>query len=312
MNTFCLKLNSLDPFFNLATEEYMLKNFTEDIFIIWRSERSIVVGKHQNALAEINHEFVRNNNIHVARRLSGGGTVFHDPGNINFTFIRSVNEISEVNFKVFTQPIVQSLQKLGIDVYTTGRNDLMVAGKKISGNAEHVYKKRVLHHGTLLFNSDLSKLKGSLNVDLSRFEDRSVQSNRSSVTNLSEYLREPMSVDAFSDYLFADVQEVFQEKTYYGLNEQDVSLIQQLRDEKYATWDWVYGYSPKYVFRNKIETASGEIKMEMRVVKGIIQDFKVEGMDDRFVGEIVGKRHRIEEFQNLPTEESSLLLKLLF
>ena len=309
MITFCLKHNSLDPYFNLAAEEYLLKNFTEDFFIIWRSERSIVVGKHQNALSEINHGFVRNNNIHVARRLSGGGTVFHDPGNINFTFIRTVKEISEVNFKVFTQPIIQSLQKLGIDAYTTGRNDLMVDEKKVSGNAEHVYKKRVLHHGTLLFNSDLSKLKGALNVDLSRFEDKSVQSNRSPVTNISDYLNEPMTVDEFADYLFADVQEAFSKTKIFQLNEDDVAAIQQLAGEKYRTWDWIYGYSPKYIFRNKIPTSSGEISIEMSVVKGIIQDLKSEGLNDELSNEIIGKRHRVEDF---PGTEAGLLQKLLF
>lgn len=312
MSTFCLKHNSLDPYFNLAAEEYLLKNFTEDFFIIWRSERSVVVGKHQNALSEINHGFVRSNNIHVARRLSGGGTVFHDPGNINFTFIRTVKEISEVNFKVFTQPIIQSLQKLGVDAYTTGRNDLMVAEKKVSGNAEHVYKKRVLHHGTLLFNSDLSKLKGALNVDLSRFEDKSVQSNRSPVTNISDYLKEPMTVDAFADFIFTDVQDAFSEKMIYQFNEQDVAAIQQLASEKYRTWDWIYGYSPKYIFRNKITTSSGEISIEMSVVKGIIQELKSEGLNDELFNEIIGKRHRIEDFEDFPTETAHLLQKILF
>ena len=310
MITFCLKHTGLDPYFNIAAEEYLLKNFEEDFFIIWRSKRSIVVGKHQNALAEINHEFVRNNNIHVARRLSGGGTVFHDPGNINFTFIRTVNEISEVNFKVFTQPIIQSLQKLGIDAYTTGRNDLMVDEKKISGNAEHVYKKRVLHHGTLLFNADLGKLKGALNVDLSRFEDKSVQSNRSPVTNISEYLKEAMTVDEFADFIFDDVQKTFSQKSIYHFTEQDIVSVQQMRDEKYDTWNWIYGYSPKYIFRNKIEIPSGEIKIEMNVVKGIIQDVKIDGLSSELEEKIKGKRHREEDFVNF--QEYDFLQKLLF
>lgn len=312
MTTFCLKHNSLDPYFNLAVEEYLLKNYAEDFFIIWRSERSIVVGKHQNALAEINHEFVRNNNIHVARRLSGGGTVFHDPGNINFTFIRTVKEISEVNFKVFTQPIIQSLQKLGIDAYTTGRNDLLVDEKKISGNAEHVYKKRVLHHGTLLFNSDLSKLKGALNVDLSRFEDKSVQSNRSPVTNISDYLNDAMTVDEFANFIFKDVHEAFSEKEIYQLSEADAVSIQQTADEKYRTWDWVYGYSPKYLFRNTIATTSEEISIEMNVVKGIIRELKTTNMNNELASQIIGRRHRLEEFIDFPTVEASLLQKLLF
>ena len=310
MITLCLKHNNLDTYFNLAAEEYLLKNFTDDFFIIWRSERSIVVGKHQNALAEINHGFVRDNQIQVVRRLSGGGTVFHDPGNVNFTFIRTVKEISEVNFNLFTQPVVQSLQKLGIAAYTTGRNDLMVDGKKISGNAEHVYRKRVLHHGTLLFNSDLSKLEGALQVDLSRFEDKSIQSNRSLVTNISGYLKEKMTVEEFSDFIFNDVENAFQNKKTYRFTEQDIAAIEVLRNEKYATWDWNYGYSPKYVFRNRILSPSGEIEVEINVAKGIIREIKAEGLPSGLSEKIVGKRHRIEDFQDL--QEARLLEKLLF
>ena len=310
MTTFCLKHNSLDPYFNLAAEEYLLKNFTEDFFIIWRSERSIVVGKHQNALAEINHGFVKDNNIYVARRLSGGGTVFHDPGNVNFTFIRSVKEISEVNFKIFTEPIIQSLQKLGLAAYTTGRNDLMVDGKKISGNAEHVYKKRVLHHGTLLFNSDLAKLKGALNVDLSRFEDKSVQSNRSPVTNISEYLSKHMNVDDFSDFIFDDVQNVFQDKEIFEFTGEDIASIEILKNEKYSTWDWIYGYSPRYVFRNKIQMDSGEIEIKMLVVKGIIQEIAADGLPPEISEMMIGKRHRLDDFEEFP--DAGLLRALLF
>lgn len=313
MYTQCLQHTSLDPFFNLAAEEYLLKNFTDDFFIIWRSNRSVVVGKHQNALAEINHRFVSENNIHVARRLSGGGTVFHDPGNVNFTFIRTVNEISEVNFNLFTRPIVDSLKKLGIDAYTTGRNDLLVDGKKISGNAEHVYKKRVLHHGTLLFNSDLSKLKGALNVDLSRFEDKSVQSNRSPVTNISAYLSQSMSVEEFASFIFADISASFSSHGEYCLNDNDIAAIVQLRNEKYQIWDWIYGYSPRYIFRNSIRVEEKTVSVEMAVVKGIIQEIKFEGFeliaDQPLV--VLGKRHRVEDFVELITE-FPWIEKLLF
>ncbi len=312
MTTFCLKHSYTDPYFNLATEEYLLKNFTEDFFIIWQSKQSVVVGKHQNALAEINHRFVRDNHIHVARRLSGGGTVFHDPGNVNFTFIRTVNEISEVNFTIFTRPVVQALQKLGVGAYSTGRNDLMADGKKISGNAEHVYKKRVLHHGTLLFNSDLSALKGALNVDLSRFEDKSVQSNRSPVTNIFAFLKKPMTVDDFADFIFDEVQNSFSEKEMYQMTGADIAAISTLRNEKYATWDWNYGYSPKYVFRNKIPTPSGEISIEMSVIKGIIREIKAEGLSPGVLQTIIGRRHHEEDFQDLQIQEAELLRELLF
>lgn len=315
MHTQCLLNNNLDPFFNLATEEYLLKNFTDDFFIIWRSERSVVVGKHQNALSEINHRFVRENNIHVARRLSGGGTVFHDPGNVNFTFIRTVGEISEVNFNLFTRPIVESLKKLGVHSYTTGRNDLLVDNKKISGNAEHVYRKRVLHHGTLLFNSDLSSLKGALNVDLSRFEDRSVQSNRSEVTNIAGYLEKRMDVETFAGFIFNDIANSFPSFGFFNLSEADTAAISQLRNEKYQQWHWIYGYSPRYIFRNNIDSEGKKIAVEMSVVKGIIQEVKLDGFDaytnQQLAMALSGKQHRIEDFTELTTK-FAWLERLLF
>ena len=138
----CIHLKNTNPFFCLAAEEYLLKNFREDIFMLWQSEDTVVVGKHQNAMAEINYPFVRENNITVARRISGGGTVFHDSGNVNFSFIKNVSSPAEISFKLFTEPVVEALEKLGIKATTSGRNDLLIEGMKISGNAEHVYKKR--------------------------------------------------------------------------------------------------------------------------------------------------------------------------
>ena len=205
--------------------------------MLWRSRPTVVVGKHQNALAEINHEFVRKNDIPVARRLSGGGTVFHDPGNLNFTFIRTVEKIQEVNFKIFTTPIVEALMKLGVEAYTTGRNDLMIDGKKISGNAEHVHKNRVLHHGTLLFDSQLDALKGALKADLSKFEDKAVQSNRSEVTNIAPFLPDSMSVEDFGNHMFSAISKQMTGYQMYIPTEDDRAAIQKLSDEKYRTWD---------------------------------------------------------------------------
>ena len=277
MITCCILQSSTDPYFNLAAEEYFLKNFQEDFFMLWRSQASVVVGKHQNALAEINHEFVKEHGIPVLRRLSGGGTVFHDPGNVNFTFIRNVEKISEVNFTVFTIPVVEALKKFGVEAYTTGRNDLMIDGKKISGNAEHVYRKRVLHHGTLLFDSHLEALKGALKVDLSKFEDKAVQSNRSPVTNIAGYLSESVSVEEFTRFLFDEISRHLSEFRVYELTEEDVEAIQQLREEKYQTWEWIFGYSPRYRFTNTLETAQGLVHLSFMVEHGLISGMSVSG-----------------------------------
>lgn len=271
MTVICIQQKNTDPYFNLAAEEYLLKNFAEDVFMLWQSDSAIVVGKHQNALAEINHRYVHENGIKVARRLSGGGTVFHDPGNLNFTFIKNVGQIDQVNFKIFTQPIVEVLKKLGLDAYTSGRNDLLLNGKKISGNAEHVYKKRVLHHGTLLFNSQLQKLKNALKVDLSRFDDKAVQSNRSEVANIVDFLGEPMMVEEFASFVFTGIKAGFPEAEVFQFSEKDKKAIKQLRDEKYATWDWIYGYSPKYNYKNQTGSGAGMVSCSLQVSKGKIE-----------------------------------------
>lgn len=289
MITLCINQPNSDPYFNLSAEEYFLKNFQEDFFMLWRSRPSVVVGKHQNALAEINHEFVRSQKLPVARRLSGGGTVFHDPGNVNFTFIRNVANISEVNFKVFTVPVIEALKKLGVEAYTTGRNDLLIDGKKISGNAEHVHRNRVLHHGTLLFDSHLEALKGALKVDLSKFEDKAVQSNRSEVTNISNYLLNPITVEEFTDFLFGEISPNYPEFQVYEPTWEDKEAIQKLSIEKYQTWDWIFGYSPRYRFSNTLDTANGAIFVNLLVEKGHIAEASISGAIPAEIGQKIAK-----------------------
>ncbi|MEI8112913.1 MAG: lipoate--protein ligase [Bacteroidia bacterium] len=320
MITFCINQTSSDPYFNLAAEEYFLKNFQEDFFMLWRSQPSVVVGKHQNALAEINHEYVQNNKIPVVRRLSGGGTVFHDPGNVNFTFIRNVEKISEVNFKIFTVPVVEALKKLGVEAYTTGRNDLLIDGKKISGNAEHVHKNRVLHHGTLLFNSRLDALKGALKVDLSKFEDKAVQSNRSEVANIANYLPRSISVEEFTDFLFTKISQNYPESLVYELTSEDLKAIEKLSIEKYQTWDWIFGYSPRYRFTNKLKTEEGEIRISLLVEKGCITEVTLSGVIPAEISQkvslaLIGCRHEFEEVKRTLTglnDDKFLLEDLIF
>ncbi|HAQ19331.1 MAG TPA: lipoate--protein ligase [Prolixibacteraceae bacterium] len=304
MITLGINQSNTDPYFNLAAEEYFLKNFQEDFFVLWRSWPSVVVGKHQNALAEINHEFVRENQIPVARRLSGGGTVFHDPGNVNFTFIRNVEKISEINFKVFTIPVIEALKKLGIEAYTTGRNDLQIDGKKISGNAEHIHRNRVLHHGTLLFDSHLEALKGALKVDLSKFEDKAVQSNRSEVTNIANYLPNPISVEEFTGFLFNEICQNYPAFQVYKPTPEDIEAIEKLSIEKYQTWDWIFGYSPRYRFTNKLETESGELQISLLVEKGLITEALITGaipaeISQKIAEMLLGCRHDLEVITNL-------------
>jgi len=298
----CIHLNNQDPFFCLAAEEYLLKNFSDDIFMLWQSEKAVVVGKHQNLLAEINYPFVCENNIAVARRISGGGTVYHDAGNVNFSFIKNVKSPTEISFKQFTEPVVVALAKLGITATTSGRNDLLIEGLKISGNAEHVYKNRVLHHGTLLFNSDLKNLGQAIKVVPGKYTSKAVQSNRSPVANISSFLKNELTIERFIQFLL-DVQLENRGVSFYEPTENDIQNIQKLSKVKFETWEWNFGYSPKYSFTNKTEVKGIGIEVNLKAVKGIISEIEIGG--DYFSKEIFRqlskclqeKRHYFEEIQ---------------
>jgi lipoate---protein ligase len=272
-----IKRHNTDPYFNLATEEYVLKNFDDDSFMLWRNEPSIIVGKHQNTLAEINLDYVNENKIKVVRRLSGGGAVFHDLGNINFTFTRQGDHHTLVDFRKFTEPIIEVMQKLGIEARFEGRNDLTIDGRKFSGNAEHVYKDRVLHHGTLLFSSEMTDLSSALKVDPSKFSDKAVKSVRSRVTNISEHLKEPLEIEEFMELINQHVNEKYPDAATIQLSDNDHLKIHRLVEEKYSTWEWNFGYSPKYNFQKQAKTNGGHIEVNLQVENGIISEAKIFG-----------------------------------
>lgn len=291
-----------DPYFCLAAEEYLLKNFDDDIFMLWQSNNTVVIGKHQNALAEINYPFVRKNNIKVARRISGGGTVFHDAGNVNFAFIKNVSSPAEINFKLFTQPVVTALTKLGIEATSSGRNDLLIGDLKISGNAEHVYKNRVLHHGTLLFDTNLQNLGQAIKVIPGKYESKAVQSKRSPVTNISGYLKKKISVEEFIQFLL-NVQLEDNANSTLKLSENYIQNIHKLSKEKFETWEWNFGYSPKYTLRNVFNADGKSIEIELKVVKGIIESCLIKGnyfsneITKQLISAISGNQHHYESIQ---------------
>jgi lipoate---protein ligase len=270
--------HNTDPYFNLATEEYVLKNFEEDSFMLWRNAPSIIVGKHQNTLAEINVDYVKQNNIPVVRRLSGGGAVFHDLGNLNFTFIQKGREESLIDFRKYTEPILEVLRELGIDARFEGRNDLTIGGKKFSGNAEHIWKNRVLHHGTLLFSAHMPNLAAALNADPLKFQDKSVKSVRSRVTNISEHLESPMTVMQFATLIENHISTRYSDARVIELTQDDHDKINELVRTKYNTWEWNFGYSPNYNFRKVLRTDnSGTIEIDFDVNNGTILHAKIFG-----------------------------------
>ena len=309
--TLCIQNNQTDPYFNLAAEEYILKNFNEDSFMLWRNEPSIIVGKHQNALAEINLEYVREKQIKVVRRLSGGGAVFHDLGNLNFTFIMAGEEGKMVDFKKFTKPIVDVLHNLNIEAKFEGQNDLTIGGLKFSGNSEHIWRNKTLHHGTLLFSAGITDLSEALKANPIKFTDKAVKSIRSRVTNISDHLPVKMDILEFSGLIVEHFRNTKKNTLFYEFNDNDIHKIEKLRDEKYSLWEWNFGYSPKYKFEKLIRTKDGNLEFHLNVEKGLIREIKICGDhlsdSDRKVIEkyLMGTRHdpkdvkkRLEEFES--------------
>lgn len=269
---------STDPYFNLAAEEYVLKNFNEDCFMLWQNSTAVIIGKNQNALAEINLDYVKENNVHVVRRLSGGGAVFHDLGNVNFTFI--TNDTDDfVNFSKFTEPIIGVLNdKLNIKAELSGRNDLTINEQKFSGNAQYNYKNRVLHHGTLLFASSITNISDSLKVKPSKFEGKSVKSVKSRVTNISSHLTSPLTIEEFINLTMDYVKNNnINDGKIYAFTEKDIEAINQLKETKYSTWEWNYGSSPKYNFNNEKRFKGGTVELHFNVIKGVIKECKIFG-----------------------------------
>lgn len=285
--------HSNDPYFNLALEEYFLKSFSDDFFILYQNTDSIIVGKHQNALAEINQDFIKQHQIPVVRRLSGGGTVFHDMGNINYTYISNGKDERLVDFKRYSFPIFSALKKLGLDVEYSTRNDLFLKGKKISGNAEHIWKNRVLHHGTLLFSAQLDFLRGALHFSTENYKDNAVKSHKSEVCNISEALP-----NCTINQLIAEIRntlfELFPEIELYNFNQEDSIKVNQLIETRYGKWDWNFGYSPKYEFTKSIMLKGESIEITLKVINGFIEEIKSQQDNtllDNLKNEIIGLKH---------------------
>lgn len=297
-----------NPHLNIALEEYMLRNFSpdNDYLLFYINRPSIIIGSYQNTLEEINYDYVNEKNIRVVRRLSGGGAVYHDLGNLNFSFhtnhdIKSIN-----NFKNFTAPVIKVLQDLGLNAELKGRNDIEVDGRKISGTAQFTNGKRMLSHGTLLFNSELGEVVNALNVKMNKIESKGHKSVRSRVANISEFLNDKIEIEEFRKLLLEGLFQGVEDFETYHLTEDEWKAVHQLKEEKYDSWDWNFGRSPKFNIKRTRRFAAGEIDLRIYVEKGFVNEFKVYG--DFFGKEPIAK---LEELMNgIRYEREDIIEKL--
>lgn len=266
---------SRDPYFNIALEEFVLKQTDKDIFMLWENSPSLIVGKHQNPYQEVNPSYLLSDEIAVIRRISGGGTVFHGDGNLNYTFITSSkNGDDKVNFGKYTLPIIQFLNKVGVPAAMTGKSNLTVNGLKFSGNAAHVFKNRSIHHGTLLFDADLKQIKNYLRPESTHIHSRAVSSIRAMVTNLKPLLAN-MDAKHFRAELQKAVIQHFGDEGIFELSADELQQIQQLSESKYKTNNWNFGYSPDYSVENELEMANYKANFQLIVNKGTISTVKL-------------------------------------
>jgi len=270
-----------DPQINLALEEYVLQNFGEEdtYLLFYVNGPSIIVGRNQNSVEEINTDYVDENGIKVVRRLSGGGAVYHDEGNLNFSFITKDDGDSFHNFEKFTRPVVEALNQIGVPAELIGRNDLEVEGRKISGNAMFATKGRMFSHGTLMLDSELEHVVEALNVSKEKIESRGIKSIRSRVANINEFLEEKLSMDEFKElilkYIF-DVEDVKDVPTY-ELSDEDWDNVYKLSEERYQKWEWNFGKSPSYNLKQSHKFPSGLLDVRLNVKKGVIEECTIFG-----------------------------------
>ncbi|NLC51676.1 MAG: lipoate--protein ligase [Firmicutes bacterium] len=270
--------DSLNPYYNLAFEEFVLKELDpeEDYVLLWRNAPAVIIGKFQNTIEEINQEFVKENGIKVVRRMSGGGAVYHDLGNLNYTFIVRRIPDNFLDFKQFTASVLKTLKMLGVAAEFNSRNDLTIEGKKFSGNAQYVTKNRLLHHGTLLFDSKLDNIQKALNVSRDKIESKGIKSVRSRVTNISEHLKQKLTIEDFKQLLLKNIFNGREIKKY-ELSAEEKNKVSKLARGKYETWDWNYGQSPEYNLKKARWFASGRIEVRLNIKDGIINECKIYG-----------------------------------
>ena len=268
-----------DPEFNLALEQFVFDEMdhSQEYFMLWQNANAVIVGKNQNTVEEINQKYVEEHGIKVVRRLSGGGAVYHDLGNLNFTFIVDGEDASNMDLHAFCRPIARALNQLGVPAEVNGRNDITIEGRKFSGNSQYIRNKRIMHHGTMMFDSDLSVVSACLNVSKDKIESKGVKSVRSRVTNIREYLREDITLYQFKELLLRFMQEETPMERHI-FTPKELARAGEIQRERYGRWEWNYGYSPRYRLRKeRYVEGCGKILVLMEVKDGCVENMEFYG-----------------------------------
>lgn len=283
-----------DPRINLAIEEFAVKNLDieQTYLLFYINQPSIIIGKNQNTFEEIHVDYVRDHDIIVVRRLSGGGAVYHDTGNLNFSFITKNEGDSFHNFRKFTEPVVKALHKLGVAAELSGRNDILVDGRKISGNAQFATRGRMFSHGTLMFDSNIDNVVAALNVKQDKIASKGIKSIRSRVANICEFLSQPLTMEGFKQTLLRSIFEDVETIPQYRLTAEDWDRIHEISKEHYQNWDWNFGKSPLFNVQRTHRFPVGSIDIRLDVEKGVIQSCKIYG-DFFGVGDIIDVEEKL-------------------
>ena len=292
-----LQRPSQDPYFNIAAEEYFFRKFDRAAFSVWQNREALVVGKHQNAYREINLSWLRSQNIPVIRRITGGGTVYHGPGNINFSFIFEGDPDNLIDFRSFTGPVIRFLREMGVPAEFRAKSNIEAAGRKISGNSAHLFRKKILYHGTLLFNADLERLGLALRKTRNGYTDRAVDSVPARVGNISSFTGEKMTDEEFREAFRKFMLNNYHGSRLYEADDTDKSAISQLVREKYSDPQWNFGYSPRYNFNSQFTFRGIQYQITIQVERGIIRQVDVQSRSSHdpvknlLTGILEGKSH---------------------
>lgn len=303
----CLINNNTDVFYDFAVEEYFINNFEEPVFILWKNKPTVMVGRNQNTYKEVNEKFCKENDIKIVRRLSGGGAIYTSLENLQYTLIVNKNDNKDNSFKSLARPLINFLETLGINARFTGRNDILIEDKKISGNAQYHYKDLLLHHGSILFDVNIDFLTKSLTPDLTKLTSKGIESVKSRVTTIKERLEEGYDVDRFIKEFMNFYLEKNENANYKELTHDEKTKILEYKKERWDSWEWNFGKNPKFSNTKKKKFPSGLVEVNYEVNGGKIKKIKIYGdfFSEKDINELEEKLINI----NLSNEELSDNLK---